>query len=404
MEKSYNIYLPINHNINHEQNKGLILLNESSNISHEKNDKINSINFNHKKRRREEIKQNNNNINNNFCNSNNINFNPLEKKFLSFQEFSNMIKKELQNHKIKRKDFFNQNNISIFNPDNANSNNYLLLDKNTNINNTPEKEQNNKNPITNSNIYKVSLNNKNISSNSKTSINERDKANNNYINSSQNNIIVSVSPSNNKKDIHRIKFDNFGNGIIFNDIKGFRVYKNRKKYIKQVSVSLIAGAIIIGFVYFIVDENQKNEIKYFLNCFSILFWIIILCLILIIIIIILIYYKNNEKSSYNKIAFEDFEILKKLLYKIFFDNKDEYTGLFQTQFIQDCSNKRNMEEDKYIKFVLPLINKLIEKYNDKQKENQNKTIKDIEHNLVIKEYDINISGQKKKLWKYIEFN
>ena len=403
MDKSYNFNLPIKYNINSEQNKNIISINESPKISLERNDKTNNINFNHKKRRRGEFEPNNDEIRN-------INLNPLEKKFLSFQEFSNKIIKEIKNHKIKRKDFFNNNKISMFNPSNSNSNNILLLDANININNTLVKEDNNKNLTSNnsSNNYILNDTNKNKNNDDKNYSYKRQNSNN-YINSSQQKIIVSASSSINKKENDIIGFDNFGNNITINDIKSFPIYKNRKKYIRQVSISLVVGVIILCFVYFIVDGNHKNEIKYVLNCFSIFSWIIILCFILIfiIIIIIFIYYKKNENSLYNKIAFEDFEILKKLLYKIYFDNKDENAGLFQTQFIQDCSNKRVMEEKKYIKYVLPIINKFIEKFNYKHKENQNKTtdgIHDMQHNFVIKEFDFMISGQKKKLWRYIKYN
>ena len=176
------------------------------------------------------------------------------------------------------------------------------------------------------------------------------------------------------------------------------IYKNRKKQIKQICISLISGITIIGFVYFTAKEKQKNEIK---NVFS---WITISCFVLIVIVIILLYYKNKELKMYNIISVEDFEMLKKLLYENYLGNKEEYIGLFQNQFIKDCSNRRNITEEKYIKFILPLINKLIKNHNEKNSSNFTNNIinnNDNEYNLVIDESDIIISGQKMKLWRFI---
>ena len=182
------------------------------------------------------------------------------------------------------------------------------------------------------------------------------------------------------------------NNIIINKLKFYPYDKNRKRIVKQIIICLLCGIIIIGFVYFISNETQKNEIKNALSFLSIFDWILICCFILIILIIILIYNNNKEKTLYKTIASEDFEILKNSLYENFRMNKGKNNTLFQNEFIKKCCEKRNIEEEKYIKYIFPLINELIENFN----KNYNKNI-NIEDNLVIKESEINSSG---KNWNF----
>ena len=54
-----------------------------------------------------------------------------------------------------------------------------------------------------------------------------------------------------------------------------------------------------------------------------------------------------------------------------------------------------------MKFIFPLINNLIVKFNEKANKNSNHNNSNRENNFIIDESDIIISGQKMKLWKYI---
>ena len=367
--------------------------------------KINIINFNSKKRKRDM----------HYSNSN------FEKKMLSFEDFTNKIRKELKFHKIKGSQLFNKNNINFFNDNKTNSkknNSFLLIENNLNVNNNSNNIEHNN--LNNSNdidySHKSIDNDNNIKYNNfiyqtgkKINVNNKDNTDNtdNYISSSKQRLLVTVSNSKGKNhniNINKNEIKNTDDNIIINDMNIIPSYKNGKKQIKQICIGLISGITIIGFVYFIAKENQKNEIKNALSCFSITSWIIVLCFILVIIIVILLYYKNKEVKIFNNISREDFEILKKLLYENYLGNREEYIGLFQNQFINDCSNKRNLSEGKYIKYILPLINALIKQFNEKNNANKiinNNNQNDIESNFIIDESDIIISGQTMKIWRYI---
>ena len=367
----------------------LSLNNENSKI----NEDNENINFNHKKRKRE---LNKTQKNQNFIINSKIN--SFENKILSFEQFQNKIREHLRAHKIKRNDFLIKNiNPPIFSPKTSNTR-PLLLENNFH---TPNDKTINSDLKNSEEINDVINNNeKNFDYHTNKKINIRENNNNdNYIHSNQQKLLVSISSSKNKKN--DIENGILKNNIIINDTKTFPIYKNGKKIIKQISISVISGITIIGFVYFTSNENQRSEIKNALNCFSLSSWIKIFVFILIVIIIFLIYYKNKEIITYRKIALEDFEILKKLLYDNYSGNKEEYIGLFHNQFIKDCSEKKNISESKYIKFVLPLINKLIKEYNEKINNINNN---EINNNLVIEESDIIISGQKMKLLRYKELD
>ena len=358
------------------------------------------INFNNKKRNRE-------NETINFSN----NLNSFENKFLSFNQFTNKIREELRAYKSKRKFIFSDNNFQIQNLKNNNnfhSNPILLIDNNNDIypkNNFINIDDNNDCKVDNKNYI---INNKENINNYQTNkiLNSKIPNDNkeNYINTFKQNI------NNPTSSIGNNKF-NTNNGI-FNENKTFPIYSKREKMIKYVSISLISGMVIIGFVYFICRDNYNSGIKNVLNYFSLSSWIIIFCFILIFIVVIFVYHKNKEIYIYNKISKEDFQILKKMLYESYFKNSREYIGIFQNQFVKNCCNKRNIDEGKYIKYILPLINKLINKFNNKKKEKKiinynngnNDNNNNTELNFVIDEFDIIISGQKLKLWRYNELS
>ena len=452
MDKSYNFDKIVNIKFNNDSNKyNSFFIQPKINSGFENQ---NMIYLNNRKRNRENNYSNSsfkNKVNNSMLNNNNS----FENNFLSFKDFSKKIKEELRFHKTKGKQLFNTNNIiQIFNDNKSktktrnNNNNTLLIENSLNFDNISINNNNNnqKNLLNSFNntispnkdinyTYNDNDNNNNSGNNNNDNyIYQTDKklninitnniTNDSYINPSQQKLLVTVSSSKKNKNpndinttnANNIDLNNYDNNIIINNIETIPIYKNSKKQVKQFCISLISGITIIGFVYFTGKESQKNEIKTALNFLSVTSWIKIFGFILIIIIIILLYYKNKEIAIFNKISIEDFEILKKLLYENYFGNKEEYIGLFQNQFIKDCSSKRNMTEGKYIKFILPLINKLIEKFNDKKSENENNIdnynnndnyndVNDRWNNFYIDESDIIISGQKMKLWRYVkEYN
>ena len=362
------------------------LYGENSKINEDKE----KINFSQKKRQRENYNPPENKKN---ILSQKINI--LSKKFLTFEKFQNKIRDQLLIHKAKRNDFLSKNiNFPIFSPKSSNKNIFLLendfntsiinndlkkMDKIKNINNNKSKNYKNENFIYQTNKKLNIKENKNID---------------NYINSSKQKLLVSVYSPKNKNNENENDIFN----ISIKDLNNFPIYRNGKKGIKQIIISLISGIVIIGFVYFTSNDIQSSEIKNALNCFSLSSWIKICCFIVIVILIFLIYYKNKEIFTCNKIALEDFELLKKLLYDNYLGNKEEYIGLFQNQFTKDCSKSRNISESKYIKYILPIIYKNITEFNEKVYKIKHNN--EIANNLIIEENDVIISGQKMKLWKY----
>ena len=98
---------------------------------------------------------------------------------------------------------------------------------------------------------------------------------------------------------------------------------------------------------------------------------------------------------YKNISLEDFELLKKLLYENYSENKDELNkGIIKNKFISDCSSKRKLSKEKYIKHILPMLYELIDQFNY----DNNNIIND--YNFIIDESDGIISGQKVKLWSF----
>ena len=362
------------------------LYGENSKINEDKE----KINFSQKKRQRENYNPQENKKN---ILSQKINI--LSKKFLTFEKFQNKIRDQLLINKTKRNDFLSKNiNSPIFSPKSSNKNIFLLendfntsiinndlkkMDKIKNINNNKSKNYKNENFIYQTNKKLNIKENKNID---------------NYINSSKQKLLVSVYSPKNKNNENENDIFN----ISIKDLNNFPIYRNGKKRIKQIIISLISGIVIIGFVYFTSNDIQSSEIKNALNCFSLSSWIKICCFIVIVILIFLIYYKNKEIFTCNKIALEDFELLKKLLYDNYLGNKEEYIGLFQNQFTKDCSKSRNISESKYIKYILPIIYKNITEFNEKVYKIKHNN--EIANNLIIEENDVIISGQKMKLWKY----
>jgi len=371
-----------NNNLNKEHNQLKSFILTSINSINKINGNKESINFKNKKRNRENKETNYNRSVNTF-----------ENKFLSFNQFTDKIREEFRLYKSKKKDFFEYNNIQMFTPNKSYSNNNLIFgNNNNNSDNYPKNDI--INVINNYNDYNFNNQNNNYNI---TNNNEK-----NYIYQTNKKLETKI---NNNKDVY---IDTLNENILYNEINTFPIYKKDKKIIKGIKISLISGIVIIGLVYLTSRENIKIKIKNSLSCLSNSSWLIIFCFVLVFIIVILIYHKKKETFKYNEISHEDFEMLKKLLYENYFRNNDEYIGIFQNQFIKDCSNKRKMDERKYIKYIFPLITKLIEEFNNKNEENKslyfNNDYNISDFNFAIEEIDLIRDGQKMKLWKFIELS
>jgi len=65
---------------------------------------------------------------------------------------------------------------------------------------------------------------------------------------------------------------------------------------------------------------------------------------------------------------------------------NDFIGIFQNQFIKEASQRRNLPESKYKKYVLPILKKLIKRKNK------------------INEAEVNISEQTQDIWRLKEEN
>ena len=350
-------------------------INQNSKTNSERQN-LNVLKLSNKKRSRDIL-----------CNDNTDNKKVIvfESKFLPFNQFANKINEELKNHK-KGKQIFSKITIPEFNKNKTNS---LLIENDLNYNEINNRPKNN-----------LTFKNSSSSSPKHIHINNNNENNSNYqTNKKMDNKHINIhllSSKSKQKDIGNI--DNFiqkennSNSLIFvKNIETTPIYKNGKIRMKSIYIYLICGITIMLLVLFLSKDKSYSEIKKSLNSFSIK----IICLILIILIIFLIYYKNNEMLFYKNISLEDFELLKKILYENYLGRKEELNkGIIKNKFILDCSNKRKLSEEKYIKFVLPMLYKLIDKFNY---DNRNK-INDCK--FIIDESDVIISGQKVKLWSF----
>lgn len=349
-------------------------INQMSKTNPEKQN-LNLIKLSNKKRNRDIL------YNEHIDNNKNVTF---ESKFLPFKEFANKIKEELKNHK-NGKQIFSKITIPEFS---KNKNNSLLLDHDLNTNEINIKPKNNLTLI-NSNTSSP----KQIYNNNNNFIYHTDKKiNNNHMNMHPLSSLLQQKTIN-ITETYFPKENNDNNLIFVKNIKTTPIYKNNKIKMKSIYIYLICGIIVMMLVLYISKDKSNNKFKKSLNNASISFSVKIICLIVIIVIIFLIYYKNNEMILYKKISLEDFELLNKLLYENYFENKDELNKrIIKNKFISDCSNKRNISEEKYIKFILPMLNELIDKFNY-DNNNMNNDCK-----FIIYESDVIISGQKVKLW------
>ena len=311
----------------------------------------------------------------------------FESKFLPFKQFANKIKEELKNHKIG-KQIFSKSIIPEFNKNNTNS---LLIEHDLNYNEINIRPNNNMTLINSNNSSPKHIN---------------DNNENNFIyqtNKKLKNKQINIHPFSSQSKQRAIgtidnyiqKENNDNNLILVKNIETTPIYKNGKLKMKSIYIYLICGITIMMIVLYISKDKSNSEIKKSLNNVSISFSIKIICLILVIMIILLIYYKNKKMLLYKNISLEDFELLKKLLYENYSENKVELNkGIIKNKFISDCSSKRKLSEEKYIKHILPMLYELIDQFNY----DNNNIINDCK--FIIDESDVIISGQKVKLWSF----
>ena len=322
-------------------------------------------------------------------NTNNKKLVIFESKFLPFNQFANKIKEELKNHKMGKL-IFSKTTIPEFS---KNKSNTLLIEHDLNYNEINIKPKNNLTLINNNASTLKNISNNNNNENNFIYQNNK-KINNMQIN------MQSLSSKSEQKTIGTIdnyipKENNDNNIILVKNIETTPIYKNNKIKIKSIYIYLFCGISVMMLVLYISKDKSNIEIKKFLSYISISFPFKITCLFLIIVIIFLMHYKNKEILLYKNISLEDFELLKKLLIENYFVNKDELNkGIIKNKFISDCSNKRKISEEKYIKFILPILYELIDKFNYDNNNMINNT------KFIIDEYDVIISGKRVKLWSF----
>ena len=312
----------------------------------------------------------------------------FESKFLPFKQFENKIKEELKNHKMG-KQIFSKSTIPEFNKNKSNS---LLIEHDLNYNEINIRPKNNASINSNTSSPKhIHINNFNENN---IIYQTNEKIDNKHINTKP------LSSKSAQKAICTIdnyfpKENNNNNLILVKNIETTPIIENGKIKMKSIYIYLICGITIMMLVLYISKDKSNSEIQKSLNNVYISFSIKIICLVLIIVIIFLIYYKNKKMLLYKSISLEDFELLKKLLYENYVGNKDELNkGIFKNKFISDCSNKSKLSKEKYIKYILPKLYELIDKFNY----DNNNMINDCK--LIIDESDLTISGQNVELWSF----
>lgn len=358
-----------------------ITSNESLNQKTKNNSERKNLNFiklSNKKRNRDILYKEN---------TDNKNLVLFESKFLPFKQFANKIKEELKNHKMG-KQIFSKSTIPEFNKNNINS---LLIEHDLNYNEINIRPRNNMTLINSNNSSPKHIND----NNEKNFIYQTNKK----LKNKQINIHPLSSQSKQRAigiiDNYIHKENNDNNLILVKNIETTPIYKNGKIKMKSIYIYLICGITIMMIVLYISKDKSNSEIKKSLNNVSISFSIKIIFLILVIMIILLIYYKNKKMLLYKNISLEDFELLKKLLYENYSENKVELNkGIIKNIFISDCSSKRKLSEEKYIKHILPMLYELIDQFNY----DNNNIINDCK--FIIDESDVIISGQKVKLWSF----
>ena len=332
----------------------------------------------------------------------NDNENEFQRRNLDINQFNQKIEENLNYYKEKSKELFNTNNKeeNFFNKGGNNYNfspNYQQSINNEKVNNNLNYDQ------INTNKFPKFQNSQNNSSNSKTNISinktkpnlinpfsnqvenysnqlrqnissqsNKNLSQNQHISSQSKQIIVEIKePVVSDFNIPEIKRNEF---IPFN--------KQYKKIIKNFGFIIIISGIIVYIVYILSNNKQKEEI---LNALKLISPNIVLSLFITIFVVFVIIYfimKKNEEDFYNEIADNDYILLEEMLK----GRNSDFIGIFQNQFIKEASQRRNLPESKYKKYVLPILKKLIKRKNK------------------INEAEVNISEQTQDIWRLKEEN
>jgi hypothetical protein len=155
--------------------------------------------------------------------------------------------------------------------------------------------------------------------------------------------------------------------------------QKRNKVLKEFTIGLIGGGSLFILGYFLSNEETQMQIRKTLNSIQLHFYIGGSLIILGSIALYLIYHKYLEDKILHDIGFEDYLTLMSIL-----TSKDEenFIGIFQSTFIKEMANKRNMNIIQYSKKIVPII----EDY--------------IMHNENIESVDYVISDQLQSVWKF----
>ena len=361
-----------------------------------RNEELDNFSFNNRRNRRD-FELNNNNYNDNKYdnniphgirkfkkipretrNVNNTNQNEFQKRNLDINEFNRKIEKNLDYYKQKSKEIFstNKKDEHLYNKGgNYNNNNFNLNNNNNTFINYNEINTS-KFPFPKDNYNNKKINLMNSFNEQSSLLKGNNNLSNNQINNSSNlishskQIIVEIIEPGvshfNMPEIENMKF------ITYNH--------KYKKIIKKFGFIVILSGIIMIFVYNLSKKEQKEEI---LNALRLISPNMILSLVVTVFIIFIILYfimKKNDNDYYNDIAERDYKILEEMIKK----RDNNFIGIFQNQFIKEYSEKRNIPESKYKKYILPILKKLIELNNK------------------IIDAQVNISNQIQDIWKLKE--
>ncbi len=181
--------------------------------------------------------------------------------------------------------------------------------------------------------------------------------------------------------------------------KGIFIFNENRKTIGYLFLILFGAAIVYKLYTYnislfldimdIIKTFFPNELisqieKYFHtdflkeNVFS-------LCILITVLIgIVFLFLKYYELTKYNKIAIEDYNLIRGILKTMrITDKNSDLIGLFEHIFVKENSFKNKIDEESYRKFILPIMDQMR-----------------IRENL-IEEAEICIQNQAQKVW--IEF-
>ena len=323
----------------------------------------------------------------------------FQKRNLDINQFNQKIEENLNYYKQKSKEIFNtnkkeenflnkggnNNNYNINYPQSINNRkeninlgyNEINSYKFPNFQNNSSNSQNNKpinkpksnliNPFTNQIENYSNQISQNISSQSKKNLSQNQQISS-YLKQITIEIKEPIVSNFDIPEINRIEF------ISFN--------QKYKILIKKFGFIIITSGIIVGIIYKLSNNQQKEEI---LNALKLISPNMILSLLItIFVIFVIIYYimKKNEEDFYNDIAENDYIILEEMLK----GRNNDFIGIFQNQFISEQCQRRNLPESKYKKYVLPILKNLIKRKNK------------------IIDAEVNISEQTQDIWRLKEGN